>query len=91
MLSHLAVVIESKVMPEDSKLRQYLFTAVVGICITMGGCFAKGFSTKVEALDNRINTIERNDARTDQDIKDFRQSFEEFKQDVKDDIRKHHR
>lgn len=78
-------------MPEDSKLRQYLFTTAVSLCLAIGGCYIKGYTAKVEALDKRVNSVERDSARTDQDIKDFRQSFEEFKKDVKDDIQRHHR
>lgn len=70
----------------DKDLRQYLLATVVGICVAAGGCTLNRLYVRVDAVEKQVNEVAKDGAVIEQEIKNFRQSFEEFKRDVKDDI-----
>lgn len=78
-------------MATDTKLRHYLGGLAVAIAMSAGGCAAKDFYSRLDAAEQDIHQGKVKDAVVEQEIKDFRESFEEFKKDVKDDIARHHR
>ncbi len=80
-----------------AKFKSWLIATVVGILISIGGCYGKSLSADVEALKsaNAERQVDNADRKADigvvkKDIQDFRDSFEEFKRDVKDDLARHH-
>ena len=75
----------------DAKLRQYLLGTVVAILISMSGCVAKDIYARVNTLEDENSERKVHEAVIEKDVKDFRQSFEDFKKDVKDDIQRHHK
>lgn len=67
----------------DDKLRQYLFGVTVSIVLAMGGCGAKALSDRVGTLEAHDRDATADTATIKQDLRDFRQSFEDFKADYK--------
>jgi outer membrane murein-binding lipoprotein Lpp len=81
-----------------NSLRSWLLTSVVSITLVLGACVGSALSARVDALDSQVQTLEKENTlrRVDssviqQDLKDFRRSFEEFKNDVKNDIARRRR
>ena len=78
-------------------VRNWLLTTVVGVLITIGGCYTKGVTADIDEVKATSEHLKQENADrkvenavVKKDIEDFRQSFEEFKKDVKDDLARHH-
>lgn len=76
-------------MADDKDLRQYLLTTVVVILVSLAGCVGDNLLSRVEILEASDTKRQVEDATTKQELKDFRQSFEDFKDVVEKDIAKH--
>lgn len=75
----------------DSKLRNYLLITSVGLVISGGSCASQNLYGRVTKLEDRTMEIERVNSSTTTEIKEFRKSFEEFKDDYKKTHERHHR
>lgn len=86
------------VTSKDSSLRQYLLATVVSLLVLVSGCYMNSMTARVDAnekkvdtLDQKVNATDKQNAVIEQDLKDFRKSFEDFKTDWKADDARHHR
>ena len=75
----------------DAKFRQYILATVVTILLTVAGCVAQTTIGRIDTLEAADSDRKVEGAVLKKEVEDFRKSFEDFKQDVKDDIDRHHR
>jgi hypothetical protein len=77
------------------QLLTYLFTASVGILITVGGCVQARLYAKVDDLEKTVNTSNIAEAVTKKDIENFQkataESFEYIKRLIERDYNEHHK
>lgn len=65
---------------QDSRLRQYLLGAVVTILGLVGSCEGKNLLDRISTLEAHDGEHKAGIAAIEQNLKDFRDSFEDFKQ-----------
>lgn len=73
-----------------NKLKSWLLTTVIGVLITTASCFATRVNAKVDSLEQENANRRVENATIKQAVDDFKADFDEFKRDVKDDIKQHH-
>lgn len=78
-------------MAQDTKLRTYLVGLLVSAAMSIGGVAVKNLYARVDEVETKVSQEDKDNAVIQKDLEDFRQSFEEFKHDVKQDIDRHHR
>lgn len=78
-------------MADDSKLRQYLLGTVVTVLVAAGGCTANQLFKRIDTVEAKAQEREVEGAVIKQDLKNFRQSFEDFKSEWKKTDDRHHR
>lgn len=64
--------------PENS-LRHYVLATVISILIGAGGCYGNYITAKVDAVEDKAERLDKSGAVMEQDLRDFRRSFEDFK------------
>jgi ABC-type phosphate transport system ATPase subunit len=77
-------------MAEDKNIRQYLLGTVVTILIGAGGCTANQLLKRIDTVEAATQKQEVEGAVIKQDLRNFRQSFEDFKSEWKKDDERHH-